>query len=181
MAISTDIQRINVVGCSGSGKSTTARLIAARLGLQYIELDALYWGPGWTEPTDKVLLAGLEQALAPDAWVLDGNYARTEAVKWRDVQMIVWLDLPYWLIFWQVLRRTLKRSWHQEELWAGNRESLAKAFFSKDSILLWSVTNMAKVRRQYLAIMTDPAYSHISFVRLRDRAAISHWFDSLPR
>jgi hypothetical protein len=51
-------------------------------------------------------------------------------VKWQRVQLVVWLDLPYPLILYQVIKRSLRRSLFREELWSGNRESLAKAFFS---------------------------------------------------
>ena len=35
-------RRINVVGTSGSGKTTVAGAIAERLGLPHIEMDALF-------------------------------------------------------------------------------------------------------------------------------------------
>ncbi|WP_436796679.1 AAA family ATPase, partial [Escherichia coli] len=36
-----------VVGTSGAGKSTFSAALAARLGCTHVELDRLYWGPGW--------------------------------------------------------------------------------------------------------------------------------------
>ncbi|MCG8379852.1 MAG: (d)CMP kinase, partial [Proteobacteria bacterium] len=69
-------RRINVVGSSGSGKSTVAKKLAARINAPYVELDALNWKPNWTESTDDELFPDLESALAGDAWVLDGNYTR---------------------------------------------------------------------------------------------------------
>jgi len=39
--------RINVMGTTGSGKTTTAKLLAARLGLRRIEIDAMAWRPNW--------------------------------------------------------------------------------------------------------------------------------------
>lgn len=35
--------KINVVGTSGSGKSTFSRRLAAQLAIPYIEMDALFW------------------------------------------------------------------------------------------------------------------------------------------
>ena len=174
-----NFERVNVVGSSGSGKSTLGRQIAARLDIPYVELDEIQWKPNWTESTDEQLFGGLERALAGDQWVLDGNYSRTERIKWARVQQIVWLDLPYWLVFWQVFTRTIRRSVRRETLWAGNRESLAKAFFSKDSILLWCLTNLARVRRQYEAAMASPELSHIQFVRLQSRAEVRAFLKSL--
>jgi adenylate kinase family enzyme len=45
------VKRVNVKGSSGSGKSTFARELAAKLDLPYVELDALHHGPNWSEPT----------------------------------------------------------------------------------------------------------------------------------
>ena len=69
--------RFNVVGCSGSGKSTFARKLAKQLGCPCVELDALFWGPNWTESTDNALFQKLDTQLTGDSWVVDGNYTRT--------------------------------------------------------------------------------------------------------
>jgi len=37
-----------VVGAAGAGKSVLAQRAAARVGAQYVELDALFWDSGWT-------------------------------------------------------------------------------------------------------------------------------------
>lgn len=39
--------RVVVVGTSGAGKTTFSAALAARLGCTHVELDRLYWGPGW--------------------------------------------------------------------------------------------------------------------------------------
>lgn len=167
--------RINVVGSSGSGKSTFAKALAEKLGVPYVELDEVHWKPNWTESTEEELSRNLEAALSGDQWVLDGNYHRTVPIKWRRVQMVIWLDLPYWLILCQVITRTIGRSIRREVLWAGNQESLYKAFFQRDSIILWSLTNLRKVRRQYTREMQNPDFSHIWFVRLRSRKEVSEF------
>src|SRR5690606_37268782 len=43
------MQRIVILGCSGTGKSTLAQAIGARLGLPVVHLDSLFWKPGWVE------------------------------------------------------------------------------------------------------------------------------------
>ncbi|MBP1850034.1 adenylate kinase family enzyme [Rhizobium halophytocola] len=40
--------RVLVIGCSGGGKSTLSRKIAARFGHEYQSLDRdVFWLPGW--------------------------------------------------------------------------------------------------------------------------------------
>ena len=165
--------RINVVGSSGSGKSTLAQHLARALALPYIELDALFWQPNWTPAPDPTFLAGITSALSAPGWVLDGNYDRTRSIKWANVEVVIWLDLPAWRILLQVLTRTLRRSLKGEVLWAGNRETLRKALFSRDSILLWAITSLGPIRRRYQAVMADPNWSHIHFVRIQTQQALT--------
>jgi len=167
-----DWARVNIVGSSGSGKSTLSQKLADKLGHPPIEIDALFWGPNWTEPVDTEFVAKLEMALEPATWVLDGNYDRTKAIKWPRATMVIWLDLPYWQVLWQVFTRTMKRSLTQETLWSGNQESLRKAFFSRDSILLWSISNLGNIRQRYERAMQSTDYPHLHWIRLRSRRDI---------
>ena len=80
---------------------------------------------------------------------------------------------------WDIASLFLRDPWRWEELWAGNRESLAKAFFSRDSILVWSLTNMKKIRVRYSEVMQDESYSGIRFVRLRSRHEVSEFVAAL--
>ena len=145
-----DIQyeRINVVGTSGSGKSSLSRQIATHLDLPYIELDQLFWKANWTESPDEELFQKLRVALSANRWVLDGNYDRTRHIKWAQVETVVWLDLPLYLVFSRVLVRAMTRSLTGKELWAGNKETLRKTFLSRDSIILWSLKTHAKNRKR---------------------------------
>src|SRR5262245_7432020 len=115
-------RRINVVGTTGAGKTTTARQIACRLGLPHVELDALHWDANWTEAPLAIFRERVAQALAGDAWVVDGNYTKARDLVWSRVELVVWLDYSWPRILWQLLWRTLRRTLLREELWSGNRE-----------------------------------------------------------
>jgi len=49
------ILRINVIGTSGSGKTTFGREQASTLQIPFIELDTIFWEPDWNEPDDSEL------------------------------------------------------------------------------------------------------------------------------
>jgi len=163
--------RINVVGVSGSGKSTLARRLASITGIRYLEMDALYWKPAWTDSTDEEFFAKLEQALEGEEWILDGNYSRSQPVKWRNVTAIVWVDYSLTRTLWQAVSRAFRRSLTKEELWpgTGNRESFRKSFFSKESIIWWTITSRTRQRQRYLRLMEDPAHAHLTIIRLTSR------------
>jgi hypothetical protein len=59
----------------------------------------------------------------------------------------------------------------REELWAGNRETLAKAFLSKESILLWSFTTFGKNRKRYNDARTSGEHGHLRWHELRSPRA----------
>ncbi len=44
--------KINVIGTSGSGKSTFSCALAQKLAIPYIELDSLFWKPSWSGSSD---------------------------------------------------------------------------------------------------------------------------------
>jgi adenylate kinase family enzyme len=162
--------KINVIGTSGSGKSTLARSIAGKLGSPYIELDALFWRPGWKETPDEAFFPRIEAALARhENWVLDGNYTRTQPIKWRNIDMIVWIDYALPRTLYQAVKRATTRAWSQQELWpgTGNRESFQRSFLSRQSIILWTLRTHAENRRKYEALIADPNWQQVRFVRLR--------------
>ena len=172
--------KINVVGTSASGKTTFANAIARALDLPCIEMDALFWGPNWTQTPDDVFLARLQAQLRAPCWVLDGNYTRTIAIKWRHVDIVVWLDYSFARTLSQSISRALRRLASGRELWpnTGNRESLAR-LLSRDSIVWWCVKGYFKNRQKYQRAMSDPQYEHIQFVRLRTPRQAGAWLESL--
>ena len=158
--------RINVVGTSGCGKSTVGKRLAERLSVPYIQLDELFWKPNWAESTDEELYPKLEKSLSADEWVLDGNYNRTTSIKWKRVQMVVYLDLPFHIVLYRIIRRSLLRGIRNEELWHGNKETLWKHLFTRDSMILWTIKRFSMNRKRYTELFEKPEYSHIKFVRL---------------
>jgi adenylate kinase family enzyme len=175
--------RVNVIGTSGTGKSTFARKLSEYLGYPHIEMDKIFWGPNWHWPSDDVFFGNLRQALSQDQWVLDGNYTRTIPIKWERIEMVIWLDYSFPLTLFQAVKRALKRSITQEELWegTGNRESFRKSFFSKDSIILWTIKTHRSVRLKYESYMQDPKYSHIKFIRLKNHREAESFLKQMGR
>jgi adenylate kinase family enzyme len=66
--------RACVIGCSGAGKTTFGKRLAARLGCPFVELDSICHQPNWTPLAEDAFRARVEAALSSDQWVCDGNY-----------------------------------------------------------------------------------------------------------
>ncbi len=174
------MQRIVVVGTTGSGKTTVASRLAARLGCPHIELDALHWAPGWQEVPLETFRARLAEAIQAERWVVDGNYSKIADLTWRQADTIVWLDYPFFTVFRQLLWRTLRRIATRELLWGTNRESLG-AMLGRDSILLWMLKTYRRRRKQYPILFRQPEYAHLTVVHLRSPVQTRAWLERLPQ
>ncbi len=162
--------RFVVVGTSGAGKSTFAQSLAKQCGRPYIELDSLFWSSNWTPVDPEVFRRRVTEVAEAEAWVVDGNYSAVRPALWSRATDIVWLNFGRATVFSRIIRRTLARALTGQELWAGNKESLSKAFLSKDSILLWSFTTFRKNQTKFTALRQSPEFSHLHWHELRSPA-----------
>ena len=135
---------------SGNGKTTVGRALAERLGIPFVELDALVHGPGWAEIADEELRHLLEPIVAGDRWVIDGGYRNKigDLVLAR-ADTVVWLDLPVHVWLPRLVRRTVGRIRRDEPLWNDNRESWRSGFWGRDSLLGYALRMHFDRRRRY--------------------------------
>ena len=171
--------RINVIGTSGSGKSTLSKRIAKKLDIPYIELDALFWKSNWTESKDDEFFPKIEKAVSGEDWVLDGNYSRTQHIKSKRTQMVVSLDLPFHVVLYRIASRSLIRGFKGTELWSGNKETIWKHLFTRDSMIWWVIKTFHKNRERYISLYDQAEYSHINFVRLRSSKEVEYFISQL--
>ncbi len=164
-------RRISIIGLTGSGKTTLARQLSARLGLVHVELDALHWEPNWGEPPLEIFRERVAQALSGESWVIDGNYSKVRDLIWSRADTVIWLDyrLPF------VLRRVL----YQERLWNGNRERFAAQFLSRDSLFLWAIKSNRKQHREYPLLFQRPDYSHLTVIHLTSPRRTERWLSTI--
>ena len=139
-----------IASASGNGKTTLGRELARRLGVPFVELDALVHGPGWVETPDDELRAEVEQILASDGWVIDGTYQRKLGdLVLRSADAVVWLDLPVRVWLPRLVRRTARRVGGRERLWNDNRESLLGAIWGRESLFVWALRSHVRRRREW--------------------------------
>lgn len=174
-------QRIVVIGTTGSGKSTLAERLAELLDLNFIELDALHWEPGWQEVPLDLFRARVEKATQCERWVVAGNYRVVRDIVWSKAEAVIWLDYSFPRTLWQLTRRTFVRWWTRELLWGTNRENLWTHFklWSQDSLFHWLVKTYARRKREYPVLLSRPEYRHLKLIRLKNPKETDQWVRSL--
>ena len=140
---------------------------ARAIGCPRVELDELFWGPNWTPKPEKEFQRLTAIAAAAPRWVAEGNYGRIRDLLWPRATTIIWLNYGFPTVFFRAIRRTLRRNITRETLWHGNRESVVRSFFSRDSILVWVATTFHRRRREFNTLRASGIYPHLVWVEFR--------------
>ena len=142
-------------------------------------LDALNWEPDWTAAETDVFRQRVRDALTGEAWVVDGNYSAVRDLVWPRAAMLVWLNLPYRVVSWRLLWRTLKRVFTREELWNGNREVFRTQFLSTDSLFRWQAGTFRRLRVSIPQSLEQLEHGHLDVVVLRSGGEVREWLAAL--
>ncbi len=164
-------RRVIIVGPSCSGKSTLGAELGHRLGVPFVELDALFWKPNWQESDPEEFRANLLASHAGDGWVSAGNYLRhTQDVTWPRADSVIWLDFPLWLTSWRVLTRSWRRWRRREHLWGTNYERFwdqLKLWSPSDSLIAYTISRHRRNQRIFTERMKQVRSEDRQFHRLR--------------
>ena len=148
------MRKVLVIGSGGAGKSTFAKRLGARLGTEVVHLDSIYWNAGWVETPKAEWAKKVEEILARDRFIMDGNYSGTLELRLRACDTVVFLDLPRALCFWRVLKRSL-RYWNRSrpDMADGCRENFNLEF------LRWVWSYPERTRPKVLEMLNEHAQS----------------------
>ncbi|MGI5152334.1 hypothetical protein ACQEVC_39180 [Plantactinospora sp. CA-294935] len=96
------MDRIAIIGCGGSGKSTVARRLARILDAPLTHLDAIYYDEQWNPLPQDEFAAQQEKLVASERWVIEGNYAGTLPIRLATADTVIFLDLPALTCLWGI-------------------------------------------------------------------------------
>jgi adenylate kinase family enzyme len=108
------MNRIAVIGISGSGKSTFARALGAKLALPVLHGDQIDWMPDWGVRPDADIAAIHKRWIEQPCWIIEGWVEADRAERLSVADLVVDLDYPGWLCGWRVLQRQMRGVRRQE-------------------------------------------------------------------
>ena len=86
------MQKIIIIGCPGSGKSTLSRALHEKTKLPLYHLDMMYWNADKTTVEKQVFRERLAEVLKQDKWIIDGNYGATMEMRIQQCDTVIFLD-----------------------------------------------------------------------------------------
>ena len=141
------MQKVIVIGCPGSGKTTFAEKLQRKLSLPLYYLDAIWHKPDKTHIPREEFDACLAEILATDAWIIDGNYSRTLECRIAACDTVFLFDLPTEVCLEGVISRIGKKRnempWVETELDAEFKAQI-EAFPQKELPLTYALLEKYK-------------------------------------
>ncbi|MFT5849784.1 MAG: adenylate kinase family enzyme [Patiriisocius sp.] len=107
--------KITIVGLGGSGKTTLAKKISAKLNIPHIQLDRIWFEAGGhmaeTESQKDIVRVEVknqvQSTITQPSWVSDGFYSRVQPLITEQADQIILLDIPLYRRLANHLTRTL--------------------------------------------------------------------------
>ena len=88
------MNKIIVIGCPGSGKTTFSEKLRDVTKLPLFYLDAIWHKADRTHISRDEFDARLSEILSLDSWIIDGNYSRTLERRISACDTVFLFDLP---------------------------------------------------------------------------------------
>ena len=88
------MQKVIIIGCPGSGKTTFAEKLNKITGLPLYHLDAIWHKSDKTHITREDFDKHISDIFDTPGWIIDGNYNRTMEIRLKQCDTVFLFDLP---------------------------------------------------------------------------------------
>ena len=88
------MNKVIIIGCPGSGKTTFAEKLNKCTGLPLYYLDAIWHKPDKTHISREEFDERIADIFAESQWIIDGNYKRTIEMRLKECDTVFLFDLP---------------------------------------------------------------------------------------
>ncbi|MFC0302198.1 DNA topology modulation protein [Virgibacillus soli] len=167
------MKKIILIGSGGAGKSTLARQLGAKLGLNVYHLDALFWQPNWVGLPRNEQIEIQNELVKNEAWIIDGNYGGTMDIRLHAADTIIFLDIHRAICVYRALKRMVKyRNQTRPDMGEGCEERIDLGF------LKW-IWNYPKEKRPEILKKLELLSNEKQIIILKSPRQIRGFLESL--
>jgi len=88
------MEKVIIIGCPGSGKSTFGREIKRITELPLYHLDMMFWNEDKTTVSKEIFIERLQEVMSNPKWIIDGNYSGSMEMRIKECDTVFFLDYP---------------------------------------------------------------------------------------
>lgn len=162
------MNKICIIGCSGTGKTTLANNLGKELKLPVYHLDGINYFSNWEardkNERDKIILEKINE----DKWIIDGTYNSTLLQRLEKSDFIIFLDYSSFAQISGVIGRFIKNRGKEKEEIPGCKEQMNSEFF-------WWVVNWRKNKRNGIIKMINQVDSNKIYI-FKNRRQLNKWY-----
>jgi len=86
------MNKISIIGGSGTGKTTLTNNLSLELNLPVYHLDGLNYFPNWKERDKEDRDRLIFEKIKEDKWIIDGTYRSTLKKRLKESDLVIFLD-----------------------------------------------------------------------------------------
>ena len=164
------MNRISIIGGSGTGKTTLANNLGKQLNLPVYHIDGINYLDNWQErdkgELDKIILKKINE----DRWIIDGTYLSTLKQRIDKSDYIIYLDYSTIVQIKSIFTRFIKNHGKEKKEIPGCKEKMDWRFF-------WWVVNWRKKKRQIIIENIKNVDKKKIFI-FKTRRQLNKWYKS---
>lgn len=167
--------KIYIIGSVGSGKTTLARKVSAKLQVPHFETDNFVWSrhPAGDRRNEIDLRDQLLQdAIGLDEWVIEGVHIDWTDPGLQEADQIIFLDLPSQKRVWRIIKRYIRQLLRLEKANYKPTFSMFRRMFK------WNKYFEEQMKPEFL--MKFSAYEH-KVHRFQTDKEVEDWYFQIKR
>lgn len=162
------MERICIIGGSGTGKTTLSNNLGRELNLPVYHIDGIHHLKDWKirdkYERDKIIL----EKVAQPKWIIDGTYRFTLQERLEKADCVIYLDYSTFAQIIGVLKRFIKGHGKEKEEIPGCKEQMNWDFF-------WFVVNWRKNKRAEILERINRTDSNKVYI-FNNRKQLNKWY-----